>query len=199
MKIKITMNTPEEQIGECAKICYATKSLEDGGRDIISSLVHGKNHLAALRFAYATVKVENISIACQNQIVRSKHLDFMVQSKRYVSLKKGEFNFIMPKNLTPSQQDAMTLSWEYSIGIYEDLINDGVKKEDARAILPANTSTNMNITGSLQSWWDFFKLRMNSHAQLEIRTLAIMIYNELSILYPKVFTEETKQNMLNKK
>ncbi len=193
MKITVTMSTPEIEISNNAKICYATS----GNKDITTQLVHGHGHLAALRFAYTTIKVENISIACQNQVVRSKHLDFMVQSKRYFSFKKGEFNFIMPENLTRTQENIMDMHWEASINRYNALIQSGVKKEDARAILPANTSTNMNITGSLQSWWDFFKLRMNKHAQLEIRTLAIMIYDELSILYPKVFTEDVKENMLN--
>ena len=195
MKVTITMSTPEIEISNNAKICYATS----GAKDITAQLVHGHGHLAALRFAYATAKVDDISIACQNQIVRSKHLDFMVQSKRYVSLKKGEFKFIMPKALTSSQMKKMTISWENAIKIYEDLINNGVKKEDARAILPANTSTSMNITGSLQSWWDFFKLRINTHAQTEVREVALEIYSQLSELYPKVFTEDVKIKMLNKK
>ena len=196
MNIKVTMHTPQSEIGENAKICYATKSLENGGSDITTQLVHGHSHLAALRFAYATVAINEISVACQNQIVRSKHLDFMVQSKRYVSDKKGNFKFIMPKNITSSQQEIMTNVWNFAIDNYRYLLRDGVKKEDARAILPANTSTNMNVTGSLQSWWDFFKLRMNSKAQAEVREVATEIFDKLSIHFPKVFTENTREKMI---
>ena len=197
MNIKVTMHTPQSEIGENAKICYATKSLENGGTDITTQLVHGHSHLAALRFAYATVAVNEISVACQNQIVRSKHLDFMVQSKRYVSDKKGNFKFIMPKQLDAYAKKRMELHWNLSIELYNDLINEyKVKKEDARAILPANTSTNMNITGSLQSWWDFFKLRMNTKAQTEIREVATEIFDKLSIYFPKVFTEDTREKMI---
>ena len=190
METKLILSTPQEQIGEMAKICYGTKVLEDGGKDITSTLVHGHSHLAALRFAYATVSVSGISVACQNQLVRSKHLDFMVQSKRYVNASKGEFTFVMPKGLNKANTERMEGVFKTSMFIYNDLIKLGVPKEDARAILPANTSTKMNITGNLQAWWDMFKLRLNSHAQQEVRDVAESIYSLLSVVYPAVFTHE---------
>ena len=189
------MTTPEHLIGEMSKICYATKQLEDGGKDITSTIVHDYKHLASLRFAYATVTVEGISVACQNQIVRSKHLDFMVQSKRYVNPDKGEFEFIMPKGLDEAQEKVMENQWYTAINSYKALISQGVKKEDARAILPANTSTKMNITGNLQAWWGFFELRLNSHAQEEIREVALKIYGILSYSYPLVFTQDLKERL----
>ena len=190
MEVKLILATPEHHIGECAKICYGTKSIEDGGKDITSTLVHQHKHLASLRFAYMTVNVTGISVACQNQIVRSKHLDFMVQSKRYVNPDKGGFEFIMPEGLSLDLQRIMQYQFDDAIDTYKRLIADGVKKEDARAILPANTSTAMNITGNLQGWMDFFKLRLNSHAQTEVRKVAIAIWALAKENYPQVFTDE---------
>lgn len=190
MEVQLILATPESHIGEMAKICYATKSLEEGGKDITSQLVHGHGHLAALRFAYATVTIEGISVAAQNQLVRSKHLDFMVQSKRYVNPDKGDFSFIMPKGLDEGHEKSMQLHWNSCIALYKGMLREGVKKEDARAILPANTSTKMNVTGNLQAWNDMFKLRLNSHAQTEIREIATRIYKLLSVEYPQIFTEE---------
>jgi len=186
MEVKLLTYTPEILISDCAKVCYGTK----GNKDITSNLVHKHKHLAVLRFAFAIVEVKGISIACQNQFVRSKHLDFLVQSKRYVDPNKGGFTFIMPEGLEPELQDWMTGHFEESLSVYEDLISRGVKKEDARAVLPMNTSTDMNVAGNLQAWYDFFKLRLNSHAQKEIRKLAVMIYKELQEVYPQVFTDE---------
>ena len=178
-------------IADNAAICYGSKPTEK----MVSNLVHNQKHLAVLRFAYATVHVEGISIACQNQLVRSKHLDFMVESKRYVSANKGEFKFIYPDGIDQRTKLRMWEVWNNAIWTYQDLLSLGVKKEDARAILPANTSTKMNITGNLQGWMDFMKLRLNSHAQLEIRTLASKIYDLLSEVYPRVFTNELKEQL----
>ena len=188
--VKLILATPEHHIGECAKICYGTKSIEDGGKDITSTLVHQHKHLASLRFAYMTVNITGISVACQNQIVRSKHLDFMVQSKRYVNPDKGGFEFIMPEGLSETEKTMMNNQWKNAILTYRNMIDSGVKKEDARAILPANTSTAMNITGNLQGWMDFFKLRLNKHAQTEVRKVAIAIWALAKENYPQVFTDE---------
>jgi thymidylate synthase (FAD) len=193
MKVELILHTPEENIGESAKICYNTKSIKDGGKDITEILVHKHKHLASLRFAYATISVDDISIACQNQVVRSKHLDFMVQSKRYVSASKGDFSFVMPYDLNKETEKKLQYHFDKSVELYKELINSGIKKEDARSILPANTSTKMNITGNLQAWNDFFKLRLSSHAQKEIRKLANEIYNLLKEVYPKVFTETLRK------
>lgn len=189
MTVEVIMTTPEHLIGEMAKICYATKQLEDGGKDITSTIVHDYKHLASLRFAYATVTLEGISVACQNQIVRSSHLSFMVQSKRYVSADKGEFQFIMPENISSSHQWVLKENWDNSIALYQSLLATGMKKEDARAILPANTSTKMNISGNLQGWLSFFKLRLSSKAQTEIRNVAKEIWNQLALHFPLVLTD----------
>ena len=188
MTTKLTMFTPEIEISNCAKICYATTA----EKDITTQLVHSNSHLAALRFAYATVYVEGISIACQNQIVRSKHLDFMVQSKRYVNPDKGEFTFIMPENISSSHQWVLKENWNNSIALYQSLLATGMKKEDARAILPMNTSTKMYITGNLQAWHSFFTLRLTNHAQLEVRAVANSTYDLLAEVFPQVFTTEMK-------
>jgi thymidylate synthase (FAD) len=186
MKVELLLSTPESHISTCAKVCYGTK----GDKDITHSLVHKHKHLAALRFAYATVLVEDISIACQNQIVRSKHLDFMVQSKRYVDPTKGDFKFIMPEGLTDTQQYHMQRMYDTSIEAYNELINNGMKKEDARAILPMNTSTKMYVTGNLQAHFDAMRLRVSVHAQREIRTVFIEIWRLLRDPYPNVFGED---------
>ncbi|MDQ7067779.1 MAG: FAD-dependent thymidylate synthase [Sulfurimonas sp.] len=195
MKVKLIMSTPEIQIGEMAKICYASKEFAEGGKDITSSIVHGNGHLASLRFAYATLSIEGISVACQNQFIRSPHLSYMVQSKRYVNADKGEFEFIMPIGIDEVSAITMKKSWDQALHDYQNILNLGTKKEDARAILPANTSTKMNATGNLQAWNDFFKLRLNAHAQTEIRNVANEIYTLLSVEFPQVFTKEHKLNL----
>jgi thymidylate synthase (FAD) len=187
MTVTLTMSTPEIEISNCAKICYGN---QDSSKDITSTIVHQHKHLASLRFAYATVRIDNLSVAAQNQMVRSSHLDYMVQSKRYVSNKKGGFSFIMPTGLTSEQQEIMQEHWDTSIVNYNFLIKSGTPKEDARAVLPANTSTNMYVTGNLQGFISMLKLRLDSHAQHEIRVIAYAIYKELAKAFPKVFTEE---------
>ena len=56
----------------------------------------------------------------------------------------------------------------------------GIKKEDARFVLPEATQTELIVTGNFQAWLDFIKLRADTHAQWEIRTVAKEINNILA-------------------
>lgn len=183
MTVEVITSTPERVIGESATICYGSK-YRDG---LTRSLVHNHKHLAVLRFAFVVIKVGDISIPCQNQFVRSSHLDFLVESKRYV--KAQDRGFVVPEALDATQRALVDAHVYKSKELYRKLIRDGVKKEDARAILPANTMTSLNASGNLQAWVDFLKLRLSSHAQAEIRGVALEIGEQLVKLYPEVLTD----------
>lgn len=190
MEVKLVTYTDEHIISDMAKNCYANNT----EKDLTRSLVHSHKHLAVLRFAFAVIQVDGISIACQNQVVRSKHLDFLVESKRYVSAERGKFTFIMPENIDTILKEVMIGSWNDAVETYNTLVKCGMKKEDARAILPMNTSTKMGIAGNLQSWMDAIRLRVDTKAQLEIRTMYIKIWGLLKEVYPNVFIEEMLVN-----
>ena len=63
---------------------------------------------------------------------------------------------------------------------YQELLALGVKREDARFVLPEGTQTELIVTGNLQAWLDFVKLRADKHAQWEIRRVAKIINNHLA-------------------
>ena len=183
MKVEIITSTQQDVIGKCATICYGSK-YRDG---LVHSLVHSHGHLAVLRFAFVVIKVSDISVACQNQFVRSKHLDFLVESKRYVNASTR--GFVMPA-LDERTELEVSRHVDRTMALYDELINSGVKKEDARSILPANIMTSLHAAGNLQAWSDFIKLRNTKHAQKEIREVAIEIKRQLAELYPEVFIGE---------
>ena len=172
----------ETTIAQAAGLCYG-KSNKDVSR--IKRLKEHK-HLATMRFAHAVIKVEDISVACQNQMVRSKHLDFLVESKRYVDA--SDRGFVTP-DVSYEAECVIDQAYIDARETYIELLEMGVSKEDARSILPANTMTSMYIAGNLQAWMDMFKLRVSKHAQKEIRDVAINSWGLLIEVYPLVFSD----------
>ena len=77
----------------------------------------------------------------------------------------------------------------HCLALYNDLIANGVKKEDARFVLPEATCTELIVTGNLQAWLDFIRLRSIPAAQWEIREVAIGINNILAKECPNIFKE----------
>lgn len=188
MKVTLVQSTPnpEEHIGLLAGICYG--KTESSPEQCIKRAEHcvTKGHLSTLRFAHATFLIEGISRICSHQFVRSKHLDFLQRSQRYCN--EGMANVIVPESL---QNEIVLEHMSDSIKMYENLILNGVKKEDARFILPQGTTTELLVVGNFQAWYDFIKLRSGKEAQWEIRVVANEINQQLHGIAPNIFKELT--------
>ena len=111
-----------------------------------------------------------ISRGIANEFVRHRVLSFAQESTRYCNYMKdkfgGELTFIRPEWLKGEviEKDveesiwfnAMAMSEDY----YFDLINLGVKPQNARGVLPLDLKTELIMTGTLDQWEAFWDLRM---------------------------------------
>ena len=133
----------------------------------------------------------NVDLSTRAQMVRHR-VSWQELSRRYVSGTKAPFEFYTSKKMSKyftstveagaetSNGRAVDLSVdlytqdiiELCVDHYNSAIASGVKPEEARRILPQAMMT--QIWGAFQpSQLDnWFKLRLNSHAQLEIRCVA---------------------------
>jgi len=69
---------------------------------------------------------------------------------------------------------------------YSDCLQGGAKKEEARQILPLCTLTKFYWTVNLRSLMNFLSLRMDAHAQQDIRENANNIYKLFEMEYPNI-------------
>ena len=79
-----------------------------------------------------------------------------------------------------TNQDAATEVYEatlrHQFDTYNDLLAQGVCKEQARMILPVATYSECYWTCSLQAIMHFLSLRLDAHSQWEIRQYAAAVY-----------------------
>lgn len=187
MQVTLEYITPDAEfkVAKYAAICYDSDTSLTACQRRMKHLMDVQ-HLATLRFAHAVFRVEGISRACANQFVRSKHLDFLQESQRYVN--QADASFVWPPSLVEGIPEEIRQTqeriWKET---YSKLIEDGYKKEDARCILPASISTKLLVVGNLQAWKDFLKLRTAPKAQWEIREVANEIESILKQECPNVF------------
>lgn len=188
MEVELLQITPnaEEFIGKCASICYDS-STDSGACVKRAAACVSKGHLATLRFAHATFKITGISRACSHQFVRSKHLDFLQRSQRYCN--EEEVDFICPTSLLYIPE--VNIHYNKCLTLYEKLLSLGVKKEDARFVLPEATCTSLIVTGNLQAWLDFINLRSGKEVQWEIRQVALKIKELLHEQCPNIYILHT--------
>jgi len=71
--------------------------------------------------------------------------------------------------------------------VYKWALEEGIAKEQARAILPeGNTETTVYMAGTLRSWIHYCQLRRANGTQLEHQEIAEMCWKKLESIYPNV-------------
>ena len=68
--------------------------------------------------------------------------------------------------------------------MYEFWLRCGVAKETARAFLSVPLMTKFYMTGNLRNWCQFLVLRLDSHAQYEVRLVAQAVEKIIEELWP---------------
>ena len=189
MKVTLIDHTadPEATIGKMAAICYESKTDREA---CIKRTAHCRDsgHLATLRFAYATVNISGISRVCSHQLVRVAHAGILQRSQRYV--KESNVEFVVPesvRDLPPELYDKWAGILSRSRDLYLEAIDAGMKKEDARYILPQSCTTDLNLCLNFQGWKDIIGNRTAKHAQWEIREVFTEIDRQLGQIAPSLF------------
>ena len=147
---------------------------------------------AHLHHGSATFFFEGISRACTHQLVRHRLASFSQESQRYVSLDKGDWNAVIPPAIQSNEeaQAKLNAAWAYLQQVYEELRQMGIRKEDARFLLPNATETRIITSMNFAAWSHFLWLRaVDKAAQWEIRRLGQLVLEMLYSIAPAVFQE----------
>ncbi len=125
----------------------------------------------------ATFLVEGVSRTCSHQFVRHRLGSFSQESQRYVDLAKGGWQAVIPPAIAENPEASAALSefWEMAEKKYAQLRALGIRKEDARFLLPNATETRFVVTMSMFGWKDFLRQRDTKKAQWEIHAVAQMV------------------------
>ena len=180
MKVTLKYNTPPELLGDFAAICWDS----DGCSEKRLKHIVKVGHYSVLRFGMVVFQITGISRVCAMQLIRHKHLDYLMRSSRYCD--ESECDFIWPDVVDAEKTNDME---SFFRELYKQAIDVGMKKEDARYLLPQAQETAINIAGNYQAWMDFVNLRTSKSTQLETRLVAFEIQRQLREIAPIIFGE----------
>ena len=80
--------------------------------------------------------------------------------------------------------DVATTAVDECVEVYEELLKADIAPELARIVLPQNMYTEFYMTGSLAAFARVCKLRLDPHAQKEIRDVASQISDTIEPMFP---------------
>ena len=149
-------------------------------------------HLTPVEHASASFLIEGISRSCLAQLTRHRLTSFSVESLRYT--KPSINSYVIPQSIEDGMREdgistcgtyrgVVSVLWK----IYEDMVKEGIPKEDARMILPLATHTRLLMTANFRQLRHMIKLRTDKGAQWEIQELMGKVRDILIEQAPFVF------------
>jgi thymidylate synthase (FAD) len=187
-----------------------TGSNEKADRRLLNSLARDQ-HFGVFEHQSATVLIE-CPLFVRSQIHRHRTAAFNEWSRRYTSERIGFWVPDKWRKQSDSNKQASTDEsvewidtdcWEgdphedyreiitgdcsrYAgvLEFYNAMIEAGICREQARAVLPQSLLTQFYMTANLRNWAHFLRLRLDSHTQFETRVIAQRIETHLRNLWP---------------
>ena len=209
MNVRLVQHTPnpEQTIVEVARV---SSSRKDKTSDYAGLVRYLAKHAHWSPFEHATFTFEiQTSKAIGIQLIRHRSFSFQEFSQRYQDVRKlgQDCEAVQLRKQCDDNRQSSTEVFDPKIPVeggflyasqvlqgalaqsfaaYEQLIEAGVAREQARFVLPLATSTTIHMTGSVRSWIHFLQLRDDEHAQLEIQLIAREIKAQLKAQLPTV-------------
>lgn len=195
------LDTPTDLVAFCARVSNPSNQMNsDTAEKLIKYLINNQ-HWSPLEMASMCLEIETTRDIAR-QILRHRSFSFQEFSQRYADPVK-ELEFVTrqarmqdPKNRQNSIETAdYMLQYEWDTrqrnildlvkANYKWAIDNGIAKEQARAILPEGlTMSRMYMNGTLRSWIHYIQLRSANGTQKEHRDIALECAKVIADVFP---------------
>ena len=190
---KLIWITPdaEKLIGKIARVSNPSNEDNPNVVGLLKYLIRHK-HWSPFEMASMCLEIQTTR-AIAPQILRHRSFSFQEFSQRYAVATEVEMPHLRRQDLKNRQNsiDDMPEAIEANFGqdifdhfeagkkLYQEMLDAGVAKECARAVLPLNTTTRLYMSGTIRSWLHYIDLRSWHGTQWEHTQIAL---NALQIL-----------------
>lgn len=184
-----------KHIEKCGRVCYKSedKIQEQSAEKFVAGIIKS-GHEAVLEHKSFTVKF-TCDRGVSHEIVRHRLAAYCQESTRYCNYSGDKFGneitVIKPCYLTEGTKQYIL--WEMSCAEsekrYFELLFEGCKAQEARAVLPNSLKTEVVMTADLREWRHFFKLRCAPAAHPQMREVAIQLLHMCQAEIPIIFDD----------
>jgi thymidylate synthase (FAD) len=204
------LRTAQDLVAYCARVSNPTnQSNTESSERLIKYLIKHK-HWSPLEMVSACLEVETTRDIAR-QLLRHRSFSFQEFSQRYADPTQ-ELSFVVRDARlqdTKNRQNSIVIDdaslqrgWEIkqehviraAKHAYEWAIQNGIAKEQARAVLPeGNTVSRLYVNGTLRSWVHYIELRSSNGTQLEHIEVAKACAEVISKIFPMINTIKEEQ------
>lgn len=177
---------PEQLVMYCARVSNPTNQTSGKTGLLKYCLEHG--HVSIFEMANMVFEIET-SRAIAAQILRHRSFSFQEFSQRYAAAQSIEVYQARSQDNKNRQNsiddmsdenkqwflDAQKQHNDSALNLYQQALDRGIAKEQARFLLPLSTTTKLYMNGSLRSWIHYLQLRCGNGTQKEHQEIALEI------------------------
>ena len=188
----------EDLIAFCARVSNPKNQMNAATAPKLLGFLIKHKHWSPFELASMCVEIKT-SRAIAAQILRHRSFSFQEFSQRYSEAtgmeplelrspaeknRQSSADVINDPNLRIKANKIMVKAKK----VYDELIEAGVAKECARAVLPLGTQTTMYMNGTVRSWIHYILLRTEENTQKEHRDVA----NAIKAIFIEQFPNVSK-------
>lgn len=198
-----TRMTPDEFIAYCARVSNPTNQMNSLTAPKLLRYCAKHKHWSIFETVSITMSIETTR-DIGRQILRHRSFTFQEFSQRYADPTK-DMGFVTREarlqdtanrqNSIETSDEELQRDWQIVQSIvtekaeyaYQWAIDNGIAKEQARAVLPEGLIlSRMYMAGSLRSWIHYCQLRAGIETQKEHREIAIDAWNQITAAFPSL-------------
>lgn len=190
LQVELIAITPDAQkvIEQAGRTCYLSfDRMGDETQDSFIKRLIKMGHESPLEHASATFRIKNCSRAMTHQLVRHRLMSISQQSQRYVN--EEQFEYVIPETMPADYQNDFIEDMKVIQQMYRKWRQRGLKKEDARFVLPNACVSEIVVSANLRQWRHILKTRLSKKAQWEIRNSCRLILAILKQYAPSCFCD----------
>jgi thymidylate synthase (FAD) len=195
LEVTLLAITPDAQkvIEMAGRTCWKSfdKTGDNSQEGFIRRLI-AMEHESPLEHAYATFRIRHCSRAMTHQLVRHRLMAVSQRSQRYVD--ERQFEYVVPETMPAEFLEDYHNDMKIIQEMYQKWRSRGLKKEDARFVLPNACTSEIVISADFREWRHIFKLRLAKKAQWELRNACKMMIDILCKHAPACFEDILRED-----
>jgi thymidylate synthase (FAD) len=196
-------NTANELVAWAARVSNPSNQNNTATAPKLVQYLIKNQHWSPLEMVHVAMEIKTTRDIAR-QILRHSSFRFQEYSQRYADPTK-DLGFVVREarlqdaknrqNSVEVEDSELAGEWDLkqrtlthaAVDAYEWAIENGIAKEQARAVLPeGNTESVMIVTGTLRSWVHYCQLRMDKATQKEHRIIAEQCWDIIAHHFPDV-------------
>ena len=204
----------QDLVAYCARVSNPSNQANTKTTPKLLDYLIKHKHWSPFEMASVCIEIETTRDIAR-QLLRHRSFSFQEFSQRYADIRDLDDSVVIRKarlqdeknrqnsvitddvNLHMAWETHQRTVWNAAMKAYTWAIDNGIAKEQARAVLPeGNTPSRLYVNGTIRSWIHYIELRSANGTQKEHMDLAIAVAEAIARIYPKVmeFTNDGTDN-----